>query len=304
MQNASQYISPLTGGDNVRLIRTISASEIRSLWLKHLAIDLTPEMFSASEVHLLECVETGFRFFTPPEAAGSSQLYARLMQFPWYYEPDRWEYELCEKLPRHEDKILEVGCGDGAFLRRLEKQGFTNIRGLEINQDSITAAKATGLRVSSDSLSDLATSESCQFDWIFAFQVLEHVPDPGQFLTELIQLTRPEGRIVFSVPNNESFIALDPLAPLNMPPHHMGLWTPKVASRLTSYFPVRQVDVDRAPLEAQHARWYCYNRLRATGFPKPLPFLLALVGSFPLRINSQLRNSIHGHSMLVTLTVK
>ena len=40
-------------------------------------------------------------------------------------------------------------------------------------------------------------------DWAFSFDVIEHVADPKQFLTDIVALLKPTGRLLLSTPNRD-----------------------------------------------------------------------------------------------------
>lgn len=68
-------------------------------------------------------------------------------------------------------------------------------------------------------------SEGRTYDVVSAFQVLEHVEDPEDFLKDLVQAAKPGGRIIVAVPLIPSAALEVPAWPINMPPHHLTFWT-------------------------------------------------------------------------------
>lgn len=56
------------------------------------------------------------------------------------------------------------------------------------------------------STSALAGAIQRPFDLVLAVSVLEYQPDPGELLARLVEMVRPAGYIVFSVPNNRSIV--------------------------------------------------------------------------------------------------
>ena len=83
---------------------------------------------------------------------------------------------------------------------------------------------------------ELLSDHSKTYDVVTAFQVLEHIADPLPFLKNCIDALNPGGLLVIAVPNNDAFIRFADL-PLNEPPHHVGLWSPRsLASLPTSCF--------------------------------------------------------------------
>jgi SAM-dependent methyltransferase len=96
-------------------------------------------------------------------------------------------------------RILDIGCGVGAFVRRLRE--FTpEVYGFDIDRESV----ATG----AEELPNLALAvgehmpyPDASFDVIFLHEVLEHVDDDVATLKEARRVLAPGGRVVIFVPN-------------------------------------------------------------------------------------------------------
>jgi SAM-dependent methyltransferase len=95
--------------------------------------------------------------------------------------------------------------------------------GTEFNKEARQKAASKGHQVLDSSLQDLNASE--QYDLVVAFQVLEHVADPVQFLRLMARVVRPGGYLAVAVPNHGGLYRLAPLDPHTWPPHHVTRWT-------------------------------------------------------------------------------
>lgn len=91
-------------------------------------------------------------------------------------------------------KILDVGCGDGYFLSLCLDLGMTAY-GLDISPEVASYAERRGLKVFSD-LKEIKDT----FDIITLFDVLEHMTDPLQELSQLTQLLNDKGIIFIETP--------------------------------------------------------------------------------------------------------
>jgi len=100
--------------------------------------------------------------------------------------------------------LLDVGCGDGAFLERLAREGFA-AAGVEASDAAAARARARGLQVAVGNLEDLPFPPA-SFSTITLYQVLEHLAHPRLTLTSLRGKLRPDGTLIVSVPN---FAGLD-----------------------------------------------------------------------------------------------
>ena len=86
---------------------------------------------------------------------------------------------LVEKYLPIGSSILEIGCGEGLFLRELSKRGF-KVSGVEPSKTASEFARISGLNVIQGYFPDTHIPGS--FDAVVISQVLEHVPDPISFL--------------------------------------------------------------------------------------------------------------------------
>jgi SAM-dependent methyltransferase len=68
-----------------------------------------------------------------------------------------------------------------------------------------------------------------------------------------LRVLKPGGLLIYGVPNDDGFLRFAD-APLNGPPHHMGLWTRRSLSALTSLFPIDVRSFDVEPLD--ELEWY------------------------------------------------
>lgn len=102
-------------------------------------------------------------------------------------------------------RILEVGCSSGFMLYPLAEAGH-QCTGIEPSGVFSKFVRQRGLPVF-EGVERLRESEpDARFDIIFHFFVLEHVRDPLKFLLDQLDLLKPQGKIIFEVPN-----AADPI---------------------------------------------------------------------------------------------
>lgn len=131
---------------------------------------------------------------------------------------------------RHHSKVrsvLDVGCGDGGFLAHLAQQGVV-VTGVETSASGAARARARIGTV----LEALPTAGA--FDVVTAWHVLEHVPAPRPFLTQLRGLSAEGGIVVVAVPNFDSLEARlggDAWFHLDVP-RHLHHFSPSSLQRL------------------------------------------------------------------------
>jgi len=98
-------------------------------------------------------------------------------------------------------RVLDVGCSSGNFGAVLLHEKNCEVVGLDIDKADIAEAKkklsaAYVRNVERDELADLG-----KFDVIIFADVLEHLLDPIGALEKVKKLLKPEGKILFSIPN-------------------------------------------------------------------------------------------------------
>jgi 2-polyprenyl-3-methyl-5-hydroxy-6-metoxy-1,4-benzoquinol methylase len=100
-------------------------------------------------------------------------------------------------------RVLDIGCGEGAWAPLLREGGAEQLVGVEPAPSSCAIAAtrydlALSARVEELELSDLGGEP---FDVIVAADVLEHLVDPWSQLSRWRAWIRPDGELVVSVPN-------------------------------------------------------------------------------------------------------
>lgn len=97
--------------------------------------------------------------------------------------------------------ILEIGCGDGSFLRRLVERGFGNV-GLGFDPSYTGATRDLDGRLRFETRRYEAATVHGEYDWVICRHVIEHVDDP-LYLLRLIGSTlyaRYQARVFLETP--------------------------------------------------------------------------------------------------------
>lgn len=107
------------------------------------------------------------------------------------------------RLPRPGAELLDVGCGNGAFVAQAHALGW-HARGIDIDETAVEAGRAMGLPLAVCTIDEEVTMSSGRFDAVTMEHVLEHVPDPLAFLRAARALLRPGGALWLATPNVDS----------------------------------------------------------------------------------------------------
>lgn len=109
--------------------------------------------------------------------------------------------ELIDRLPRPLGRVLDVGCGAGGVGRSLRAAGATELVGIEMIQDAAERARSVFDEVLVGDAEHLIGGLTREFDTVCAYDVLEHLYDPGSVLRQLRGLAAPGAHLQVSLPN-------------------------------------------------------------------------------------------------------
>lgn len=108
-------------------------------------------------------------------------------------------------LPRPHDgecRLLDVGSGNGAFLKLAESCGWSAV-GVDPDPVAIETSTRMGLTAYLGGLERFSNAKEC-FDVITLNHVIEHVHDPADYLRTCLELLKPGGILWLETPNLES----------------------------------------------------------------------------------------------------
>jgi 2-polyprenyl-3-methyl-5-hydroxy-6-metoxy-1,4-benzoquinol methylase len=107
-------------------------------------------------------------------------------------------------------RLLDIGCGAGAWAPELRAKGATHLEGIEFAGEAADVAESRYDKLHREPVERLDLTGS-DFDTIVVADVLEHLVDPWTEMTRWRQWVKPTGQIVVSVPNLQSLELLRPL---------------------------------------------------------------------------------------------
>lgn len=96
-------------------------------------------------------------------------------------------------------RVLDVGCGVGQVVARLQAAGF-EAHGVDVSQPNIERARQVTNRCQVYDGKKLPYADGF-FASAGALNVLEHVEEPEAFIQELVRVVKIGGRVVLSSPN-------------------------------------------------------------------------------------------------------
>ncbi|GAP65026.1 methyltransferase family protein [Mizugakiibacter sediminis] len=131
-----------------------------------------------------------------------SQLLALLMYLLPPPLRQEWDFQMRHATAGSGCSVLDVGCGNGDFLQRMRRAGWT-VRGIDSDAQAVAVARAQGVDVMLGSLQDDSHASNL-YDLVTASHVIEHVHDPAAFIAQLYDRVAPGGKLWICTPNVDS----------------------------------------------------------------------------------------------------
>jgi SAM-dependent methyltransferase len=302
-ESARQFIRPAFDKDNYLALLGV----IRDLW-------------GADECRQVRC-DTCDSVFAWPHVGGNAHFYnisyARHMRYP----QKRWEFFAAARFVARDaaGSMLELGAGDGAFVRILRSAGVPaqSIHVVEYSDAARNQLAEIDARISVFSSLEhfMESAQPASYSHVFAFQVLEHVQRPVEHLAAFRRILRTGGLVCMAVPNPQRIEANERNGlVLDMPPAHVTRFTVQGVSALASRagFELSHTEVEPFVYRTwfrDFLTFHFHRRLQSEGsiqsrMEQNLPWRWATVGGAFLALPSALRHSfgpLQGASLFCVL---
>jgi 2-polyprenyl-3-methyl-5-hydroxy-6-metoxy-1,4-benzoquinol methylase len=99
-------------------------------------------------------------------------------------------------------RVLDLACGAGALVLRLQKIGY-QVTACDLIADKLQVRDGVAF-VQADLNDDFAEKFPGEFDGIVASEIIEHLENPRHFLREVNKLLKPDAPLIISTPNIDS----------------------------------------------------------------------------------------------------
>ncbi len=242
---------PVTGKPAVRRVQWVTSRLLADLWRIAFGVDARSSFDGIERFGLWES-PTGLYFFDPPRDGDHefySDLYGKLKRRGYItLESRRPEFVMAAAHIRRGVRVLDVGCGLGAFRACVPEADYTGL-------DPHTAQLALIADVRSETLGQHLVGHAGAYDAVCCFEVMEHVRDPRALYAELVQAAKPGGLVCVSVPSVRSPATRIPNFLVNAPPHHLTWWSEGALRALAESAGAQVVSMDDVPWGTSGVYW-------------------------------------------------
>lgn len=235
-------ICPVCGGSKAMILKYYTSRDVA----KHMKIsenDPKFEIITAKVENLWESDSCCFMHcesctfdFAFPNISGDSNFYNLIYDHDLNYPKWKWDFgisysiieEIIENKPNDSYKLLEIGAGNGNFIKKIASNLIPKDSILATEFSSFGKSEITnlGIHCLSVDIYDLEIQKyNYYFDFVCLFQVLEHISDLNIFFDRITLLTKKGANLLITVPNNTHRIHFMNLGiDEDIPPIHVGRW--------------------------------------------------------------------------------
>lgn len=206
---------------------------------------MRPESDEYLSYHIATCTRCGLSSSYPiPDQRELAEFYGRpksppalpdgLIKRLWHSVHDRAMIRIVSHY-KPEGVLLDVGAGDGRFALAARKSGRWQVVGSELSSDLVQRLKNAGVDARCGEIDAIGLARE-SVDVIWVSHVLEHLPNPADFLAKALGLLKRGGVLVILVPSNRSLRARLGLSTWHYvnPPGHLWGFRPSTVKALVS----------------------------------------------------------------------
>ena len=141
------------------------------------------------------------------------------------------QFQLRNYLTFRSGKLLDIGCSTGLFMSAFKKLGF-EVYGIEPSQVAIDSMPSSIKKNVINGVLEKDKYKNSYFDLVTAWEVIEHLENPGEFLQNVKVLLKKDGILALSCPNWNSPWEKKTKDVNRRPPFHLNYFTETTLPKL------------------------------------------------------------------------
>lgn len=262
--NKNKRICPVCGNDQLKTLARFSSADVaQHLVLEekgkkyHDIVNQVELLWEDNHCEICACSNCNFEFASP-FVAGDKLFYSTVYSADVVYPEWKWEYQrsysFIENLIQtgiNELTLLEIGAGNGAFLKRITDKLLSkkNVYATEYSEKGREKMLQDGIQCYQKSIFEIQHKKLVPpCDIICMFQVLEHLSDIQNIFSALNAMTKEDAFLIIAVPNplQRKYFDLNKIF-LDIPPIHIGRYFKETFARLGEQFQWKIVDLATQP---------------------------------------------------------
>ncbi len=206
------------------------------------------ELSDFNEVGLEKCSSCSFVFsHRIPSKEELIDYYSKNYDRTNYFSPitEKRYNKLLDGFEKYKstNRILDIGAGCGFFMKTAKKRGW-EVYGTEIDLSAIANCDENNLNMSYGDINSIGFPEN-YFDVVVHIEVIEHINNPNEFVSEIHKILRPGGITYLTTPNFNALhrYRLKEKYDVISYPNHLCYYTAKTIKQLFNTHQLKPVEV-------------------------------------------------------------
>lgn len=172
--------------------------------------------------------------------------------------------KLALKYIEKNEKVLDLGCNDGAITNEIAKKG-NDVLGVDLEEviEKVAKKKYPHLKFVAHDLSQKFPWTDGSFDVIVALELIEHIPDDDLFLQECFRILKKGGKLILSTPNAAYFLfrAMLLFGKFHEFSRHIHYYTFETLIKKLKHARFKIFDVKGAEYNTGPKKWYYIEKI-------------------------------------------
>lgn len=183
---------------------------------------------------LFQCCDCDVQLWRPLPQNSDKEFYQESEMYEFVEKrPTQWFHnQFLKNSLISSGRLLDVGFGQGEFLNAAKNLGL-ELWGIDIAERNVEMAKRNYnlSNIYAQPLEEFVKrNEIGKFDIITTFEILEHLPDPAEFLDLIKKILKSQGYLILSTPNLDRFGGVK--EDWDFPPNHLFRWNKSTLVKL------------------------------------------------------------------------